>query len=213
MVQPIKRDLKVSLKELESIKENIIYCGGTGTFYRKRTPDKPLSFNYANRQATICVKKENGKKYFTAWRMAVFFSHGYYPSFEDAVVFKDGDNYNFRINNIVVCHPNEDEQTVLDFATEHGLSPQTVNYRMRNAIRFERIVKNWRVFFYDKKEFAKYCGDLIGRRLVVDDEGIEHIQIKRINLSESQRGNKTARKFLKTWIVDMPTRWEMTLCK
>jgi hypothetical protein len=207
MVQPIKRDLKVSLKELESIKENIIYCGGTGTFYRKRTPDKPLSFNYANRQATICVKKENGKKYFTAWRMAVFFSHGYYPS------FKDGDNYNFRINNIVVCHPSEDEQTVLDFATEHGLSPQTVNYRMRNAIRFERIVKNWRVFFYDKKEFAKYCGDMIGRRLVVDDEGIEHIQIKRINLSESQRGNKTAREFLKTWVSDMPTRWEMTLCR
>ena len=99
MAQPIKRDLKVSLKELESIKENIIYCGGTGTFYRKRTPDKPLSFNYANRQATICVKKENGKKYFTAWRMAVYFSHGYYPSFEDAVIFKDGDNYNFRINN------------------------------------------------------------------------------------------------------------------
>jgi hypothetical protein len=84
---------------------------------------------------------------------------------------------------------------------------------MRNAIRFERIVKNWRVFFYDKKEFAKYCGDLIGRRLVVDDEGIEHIQIKRINLSESQRGNKTAREFLKTWIGDMPTKWEMTLCR
>jgi hypothetical protein len=49
--------------------------------------------------------------------------------------------------------------------------------------------------------------------LVVDDEGIEHIQIKRINLSESQRGNKTAREFLKMWVGDMPTQWEMTLCR
>jgi transposase-like protein len=80
-----------------------------------------------------------------------------------------------------------------------------VVHQIRNASKY--------VVWKDKKEFAKYCGDLIGRRLVVDDEGIEHIQIKRINLSESQRGNKTAREFLKMWIGDMPTKWEMTLCR
>jgi hypothetical protein len=215
MIKKNRRDVSMTLQDLKMLKKNVQYNPFLGHFYRKTNLAKPLTLCWSNKQATIPVLKDGRKKYFTAWRAAIYFAQGYYPTFEDAVVFEDGDNGNFRITNLFVCHPNDNEQTILDFATEHGLSPQTVNCRMKGAVRFERFIRNWKVYFYSKHEFIKRCGDLITKSTkvkAIDETEEDRFQVKRMDLTESRRGNKTSREFLKMWTGDMPKRWDMTLC-
>lgn len=203
-----KRQITMSFKDIEHLKENLRYDPKTGEFFRKFHQSRPAAFCWANNNATIKVTGKDYAKYHSVWRAAVFFSHGYYPAFEDSIVFKDGNNANFRIDNLLVVHPSEDECTVMDFATEHNLSPQTVNHRMKNADRYPRTIRNYTVYFYKKDLFMKNCGDLIGRRgkVIIDDE-----KIYRKPVAEAKRGNKLIRAFLATHFL-MPTTWEMTLC-
>ena len=203
-----KREITMSFKDIEHLKENLRYDPKTGEFFRKFHQSRPAAFCWANNNATIKVTGKDYAKYHSVWRAAVFFSHGYYPAFEDSIVFKDGNNANFRIDNLLVVHPSEDECTVMDFATEHNLSPQTVNHRMKNADRYPRTIRNYTVYFYKKDLFMKNCGDLIGRRgkVIIDDE-----KIYRKPVAEAKRGNKLIRAFLATHFL-MPTTWEMTLC-
>ena len=203
-----KREITMSFKDIEHLKENLRYDPKTGEFFRKFHQSRPAAFCWANNNATIKVTGKDYAKYHSVWRAAVYFSHGYYPAFEDSIVFKDGNNANFRIDNLLVVHPSEDECTVMDFATEHNLSPQTVNHRMKNAARYPRTIRNYTVYFYKKDLFMKNCGDLIGRRgkVIIDDE-----KIYRKPVAEAKRGNKLIRAFLATHFL-MPTTWEMTLC-
>ena len=205
-----RRDISMSFKDIEHLKENLRYDPKTGEFFRKFHQSRPAAFCWANNNATIKVTGKDYAKYHSVWRAAVYFSHGYYPAFEDSIVFKDGNNANFRIDNLLVVHPSEDECTVMDFATEHNLSPQTVNHRMKNADRYSRTIRNYTVYFYKKDLFMKNCGDLIGRRgkVIIDDEKIYN---KPVVLDEVKRGNKLIRAFLATHFL-MPTRWELTLC-
>ena len=203
-----KREITMSFKDIEHLKKNLRYDPKTGEFFRKFHQSRPAAFCWANNNATIKVTGKDYAKYHSVWRAAVYFSHGYYPAFEDSIVFKDGNNANFRIDNLLVVHPSEDECTVMDFATEHNLSPQTVNHRMKNADRYPRTIRNYTVYFYKKDLFMKNCGDLIGRRgkVIIDDE-----KIYRKPVAEAKRGNKLIRAFLATHFL-MPTTWEMTLC-
>jgi len=203
-----KREITMSFKDIEHLKENLRYDSKTGEFFRKFHQSRPAAFCWANNNATIKVTGKDYAKYHSVWRAAVYFSYGYYPAFEDSIVFKDGNNANFRIDNLLVIHPSEDECTVMDFATEHNLSPQTVNHRMKNADRYPRTIRNYTVYFYKKDLFMKNCGDLIGRRgkVIIDDE-----KIYRKPVAEAKRGNKLIRAFLATHFL-MPTNWEMTLC-
>lgn len=203
-----RRDISMSFKDIEHLKENLRYDPKTGEFFRKFHQSRPAAFCWANNNATIKVTGKDYAKYHSVWRAAVFFSHGYYPAYEDSIVFKDGNNANFRIDNLLVVHPSEDECTVMDFATEHNLSPQTVNHRMKNADRYPRTIRNYTVYFYKKDLFMKNCGDLIGRRgkVIIDDE-----KIYRKPVAEAKRGNKLIRAFLATHFL-MPDKWEMTLC-
>jgi hypothetical protein len=203
-----KREITMSFKDIEHLKENLRYDPKTGEFFRKFHQSRPAAFCWANNNATIKVTGKDYAKYHSVWRAAVYFSYGYYPAFEDSIVFKDGNNANFRIDNLLVVHPSEDECTVMDFATEHNLSPQTVNHRMKNADRYPRTIRNYTVYFYKKDLFMKNCGDLIGRRgkVIIDDE-----KIYRKPVTEAKRGNKLIRAFLATHFL-MPTTWEMTLC-
>lgn len=205
----------IKLSDLEMLKQNIKYNPITGSFFRVKTPQKPMALCWQHKNATMPVKNGDKKKYFTAWRVAIYFEKGFYPAPEDAVIFKDGDNTNFRIKNIEVSFPNPDEQTILDFATEYGLSPQTVNFRMKGATRFERMVNTSKVFYYYKKELMKRCASLMknGNNIYDYDYDDEVIQIKKMDLNEQKRGNKMVREFLKVWIGDKPTKWEMTLCQ
>jgi hypothetical protein len=206
---------KMTLQDIENLKAEIGYSPITGNFFRKlTTPSSPIKLCCTNKHATITLRKDGRKKHYTAWRVAVFFEKGFYPTFEDAIIFKDGDNTNFRINNLLVCHPSDDEQTILDFCAEYNLSPQTVNYRMKGAIRFERTTRNWRVYFYDKSELMRRCASLIKGGVSDNfDADDDRVQIKKTDLAEQQRGNKLAREFLKMWVSKetMPTRLEMTL--
>ncbi len=209
-----KRDVAMSLQDLEMLRQNVYYNQSNGVFYRKSSA-RPVTLCWSNTQATIPVQNGVRKKYFTAWRVAVFLSKGYYPTFEDAVVFDDGNNKNFRINNISVCHPDDDEQTILDFSLQHDLSPQTVNNRMKNSPRVKRIVRNWSIYFYKKSDFIKKCNDLMGRGAKKPNEEFEDDFIRRVKpvkVSEEKRGNKLGREFLRMWTGDMPTKWDMTLC-
>lgn len=203
-----RREITMSFKDIEHLKENLRYDQKTGEFFRKFHQSRPAAFCWANNNATIKVTGKDYAKYHSVWRAAVYFSHGYYPAFEDSIVFKDGNNANFRIDNLLVVHPSEDECTVMDFATEHNLSPQTVNHRMKNADRYPRTIRNYTVYFYKKDLFMKNCGDLIGRRgkVIIDDE-----KIYRKPVAEAKRGNKLIRAFLATHFL-MPDKWEMTLC-
>ena len=205
-----RRDITMSLKDIEYLKENLRYDPKTGEFFRKSHQSRPAAFCWANNNATIKVTGKDYAKYHSVWRAAVYFSHGYYPAYEDSIVFKDGNNANFRIDNLLVVHPSEDECTVMDFATEHNLSPQTVNHRMKHETRYSRTIRNYTVYFYKKDLFMKNCGDLIGRRgkVIIDDEKIYN---KPVVLDEVKRGNKLIRAFLATHFL-MPTRWELTLC-
>jgi hypothetical protein len=205
-----KQRVGMSLNDIAILKDNLRYDPKTGEFFRKFHQSRPAAFCWANNNATIKVTGKDYAKYHSVWRAAVYFSHGYYPAFEDSIVFKDGNNANFRIDNLLVVHPSEDECTVMDFAIEHNLSPQTVNHRMKNADRYPRTIRNYTVYFYKKDLFMKNCGDLIGRRgkVIIDDEKIYN---KPVVLNEAKRGNKLIRAFLKTHFL-MPTRWELTLC-
>ena len=143
----------MSLKDIDILKENLRYDPETGEFFRKFHQSRPAAFCWANSNATIKVTGIDYVKYHSVWRAAVYFSHGYYPAFEDSIVFKDGNNKNFKIDNLLVIHPSEDECTVMDFAAEHNLSPQTVNHRMKNADRYPRTIRNYTVYFYKKDLF------------------------------------------------------------
>lgn len=200
----------MSFKDIEHLKENLRYDPKTGEFFRKFHQSRPAAFCWANNNATIKVTAKDYAKYHSVWRAAVYFSHGYYPAFEDSIVFKDGNNANFRIDNLLVVHPSDDECTIMDFAMEHNLSPQTVNHRMKHENRYSRTIRNYTVYFYKKDLFMKNCGDLIGRRgkVIIDDEKIYN---KPVVLDEVKRGNKLIRAFLATHFL-MPTTWEMTLC-
>jgi hypothetical protein len=194
---------ELSSKDLKMLRECISYDKDAGVFYRVKT-GKQVTINCQRPQSVIHVQRGEQIKQFTAWRSAVFFAKGFYPSFKDNVIFNDGNNKNFKINNITICHISDDEQSVADFALENNLSNSYVNNRMKGCSRVRKSGRTGWVYFYKKSDFIKNCNDLINNDFVI---------IKRINLSESQRGNKTAREFLKTWIGDMPTQWEMTLCR
>jgi len=203
-----KREITMSFKDIKHLKENLRYDPKTGEFFRKFHQSRPAAFCWANNNATIKVTGKDYAKYHSVWRAAVFFSHGYYPAFEDSIVFKDGNNANFRIDNLLVVNPSDDECTIMDFAMEHNLSPQTVNHRMKHENRYSRTIRNYTVYFYKKDLFMKNCGDLIGRRgkVIIDDE-----KIYRKPVTEAKRGNKLIRAFLATHFL-MPDKWEMTLC-
>ena len=205
-----KQRVGMSLNDIAILKENLQYDPKTGEFFRKFHQSRPAAFCWANNNATIKVTGKDYAKYHSVWRAAVFFSHGYYPAFEDSIVFVDGDNTNFKINNLLVVHPSDDECTIMDFAMEHNLSPQTVNHRMKHEDRYSRTIRNYTVYFYKKDLFMKNCGDLIGRRgkVIIDDEKIYN---KPVALDETKRGNKLIRAFLSTHFL-MPTRWELNLC-
>jgi hypothetical protein len=195
---------ETTLKDLKLLRECISYDKDEGFFYRVKT-GKQVKLNFScSKQAIIYVGRGKQTKHFSAWRSAVFFAKGFYPSFRDNVIFNDENNNNLKINNITINRINDDEQSVAEFALENNLSASYVNNRMKGCLRVKRIVRTGTVYFYKKTDLIKNCNDLIDKDTVI---------IKRINLSESQRGNKTAREFLKTWIGDMPTQWEMTLCR
>jgi hypothetical protein len=205
-----KQRVSMSLNDIAILKENLRYDPQKGEFFRKFNGLRPAAFCWANSNATIKVTGTNYVKYHSVWRAAVYFSHGYYPAFEDSIVFKDGNNKNFKIDNLLVIHPSDDECTVMDFAMEHNLSPQTVNHRMKHEDRYPRTIRNYTVYFYKKDLFMKNCGDLIGRRgkVIVDDV---EIYTKPKPKNELKRKNKIIREFLATHTL-IPKRWEMTLC-
>lgn len=203
----------MSFKDISMLKESIAYEKETGNFYRLLgyKKHKKSALFCKNYHATIKIARQNYVKYHNAWRVAVYFSHGYYPAFEDAVVFIDGNKENFRIDNILVIHPSEDECTVLDFSSEHNLSVQTVNHRMINEVRILRTIKNNAVYFYKKDDFMRKCGDLINKRKKLNDDNDDDVYIKKqVVLDDTTRKNKTIRLFLATHFLT-PSKWEMTL--
>jgi hypothetical protein len=203
---------KITKKDIQILKDSIRYESETGIFYRKTGKLGVVKLDCKNKHGVIVVNYQLKKKHFMAWRCAVLFVYGYYPAIPDSPFFKDGDNLNLKIDNILVIRHSENEQTIMDFSTEHNLSPSTVSKRMATMPRVSRRIFNTYVYFYEKSDFMAQCGDMIGAKKNVDyDDGV--IIKKQVNIDNLPRKNKTAREFLKTWIGDMPTKWEMTLCR
>ena len=208
----MKKTVKeITKAELQMLKEYIRYDSETGVFHRNFGKMGVVKLCWANVHGTVPLQNQTRKKYFTAWRCAVYAVYGYYPTYKDTVIFKDGDNRNLKIENIVVLRPSDSEQTIMDFAIEHNLSPQTVNVRMQGMPRVSRMVYRSHVYFYEKSDFIKQCGDMIGRTRR-DDYDSEIIIVKPVNIDRQPRKNKIIRQFLRQHTI-MPTRWEMTLCR
>lgn len=203
----------VTKKELQMLKDCVRYESETGVFHRRFGKMGVMKLCWSNVHGTVPLQQSKNKKYFTAWRCAVYAVYGYYPSYSDGVIFKDGDKYNLKIENIVVVRPCENEQTILDFAMEHGLSPQTVNVRMQGMPRVRRMLYRSYVYFYQKNDFIRQCGDMIGRSRFIEEDN-DTIIHKPVNIDRQPRKNKMIRDFLAYWhdAESMPKTWEMTLC-
>lgn len=204
---------EITKAELQMLKECIRYDSETGVFHRKFGKMGVVKLCWANVHGTVPLQNKTRKKYFTAWRCAVYAVYGYYPNYSDSVIFKDGDNRNLKIDNILVLRPSESEQTIMDFAIEHNLSPQTVNVRMQDMPRVSRMVYRSHVYFYEKSDFIRQCGDMIGRTRRADYD-TEVIIVKPVNIDRQPRKNKMIRDFLAYWhdSESMPKTWGMTLC-
>jgi len=203
--------MAITHKDLQLLKDSLTYNPKTGQFFRMIRCIAPAKLCWSNRNATIKVAKDGYAKYHNAWRVAMFLATGYYPGPEDSIQYKDGDVANLKLENLIVVYPADDEQTILDFATEHGLSPQTVHARMKYADRSPRQIRNYTVNYFKKADFAKLCGDMIGKPRQRASKDDEFFQKKRFNFSESKRKNKMVRTFLAQHFIT-PKQWEMTLC-
>ena len=135
-----KREITMSFKDIENLKENLRYDPKTGEFFRKFHQSRPAAFCWANNNATIKVTGKDYAKYHSVWRAAVYFSHGYYPAFEDSIVFKDGNNANFRIDNLLVVHPSEDECTDGQPSHEKCRSLSTHHKKLYGVLLQKRFV-------------------------------------------------------------------------
>ena len=204
---------KITKTDIQMLKDSIRYESETGIFYRKTGKFGIVKLDCKNKHGVIVVNHQLKKKHFMAWRCAVLFVYGYYPAIQDSPFFKDGDNLNLKIDNILVIRQSENEQTIMDFSTEHNLPPSTVTKRMMSMPKVNRRIHNTYVYFYEKSDFMAQCGDMIGAKKYVNYDDDNAVIKKPANFDNLPRKNKMIREFLKTWIGDMPTQWEMTLCR
>lgn len=193
-------------KELELIKSLIRYSAGSGNFYRIKT-NQIATLSIKNRHAIIRLTKGKFSNLYQAWKIAIYISHGYWPSDDDTCEYKDGNKQNLKLNNLHVVHFSDDETTVMDYCLYNNLDYKYVSLKMRNQQRIRRNIAGMSYWFYKKEDFKKQCKNL--RRFNDDDddndEDILHTK-KMIN-----RKNTHFMQFLQKHIL-MPTRWEMTLC-
>jgi hypothetical protein len=201
-------------KDLKLLKETVAYNPVTGEFFRGCHSMRPLSLNFSKRNACVSVWADDYRKSHQAWRAAIYLAQGWYPADEDCVFYEDGNERNLKITNLKVVFPRSDQMTILEFSTEHGLSPQTVNTKMRNSIRYPRNVRNFRVNYYDLDELNFRCRKLLAKvKKNLDDEDNEFIKKRtKISAEDITRPNKLIRAFLAHWTTPKPTKWELTLC-
>jgi len=186
-------------KELCKIKEIVRYSAKTGNFYRGGS-DSPAKLVTKNKHALIALRKAEFHNMYCAWKIAIYMSHGYWPSDGDTCEYVDSDASNLSLNNLRVIHFEDDETTVMDYCIDNQLDYRYVSLKMRNQKRIRRSVGGMTYWFYKKEDFARQCRNL----KKVDIEKV-------IKPGMGRRKNQHFRDFLSRHMI-VPKRWEMTLC-
>ena len=186
-------------KELMIIKSIVKYSAKTGNFYRHES-DSPAKLVNKNKHALIHLSKGNFHNMYSAWKIAIYMSHGYWPAEGDTCEYIDGNAKNLSLSNIRVIHFCDDETTVMDYCLDNQLEYRHVSLKMRKEKRIRRSVGGMTYWFYKKEDFARQCKDL---------KNVDLEQIKKPSMGK--RKNLHIMEFLRTHTI-VPKRWEMTLC-
>jgi hypothetical protein len=206
---------EVTKKDLDNLRERILYNPQNGNFYRKTDPKSPVLL-YNSDRPTLLLRTtiKNKKKDIPAWRAAVFLAQGAYPTRDESVTYKDANKKNLKITNLIVNKKNDDEITVKDLHKMYGLNESTMTKKLKCLNFIARNVAGRTTHYYNKKEVLYLCADLIKRKMERDNiESIDSlIANQKMIYDESKRKNTMIRDFLKTWTTPMPTQWKMTLC-
>ena len=205
----------ITKKDLQSLKDRILYNPMTGQFFRKTSPTIPMVLYNRDRASFLLKVTVSGRtKWHQAWRVAFFLAQGYYPVYEDSICYKDNNNANFTITNLEIIKKSENEITSKDFAKLYGLSINTVKKKFNKLPFVYRVINRRVTHFYNLETALSVCADLIHKKMLKDD--VEHIddliKIEKSIYDGKERGNDMIRAFLSTWYDEMPKRWEMTLC-
>jgi hypothetical protein len=206
---------EVTKKDLDNLRERILYNPQNGNFYRKTDPKSPVLLYNSDRPTLLLrttIKKK--KKDIPAWRAAVFLAQGTYPTRDESVTYKDANKKNLKITNLIVNKKNDDEITIKDLHKMYGLNESTMTKKLKCLNFIARNVAGRTTHYYNKKEVLYLCADLIKRKMERDNiESIDSlIENQKMIYDESKRKNTMIRDFLKTWTTPKPTGWEMTLC-
>ena len=186
-------------KELTIIKSIVRYSGKHGIFYRNGS-EQPAKLSYKNTHAMIALHRRNFSNMYSAWKIAILMSHGYWPCDGDTCEYLDGNAKNLSLSNLKVIHFSDDEATVMDYCIDNQLDYRAVSVRMRKEKRIRRSIGGMSSWFYKKEDLKRQCHDL---------KKIDYEEVRSKKLGP--RKNKHFMSFLQQHFL-MPTRWDMTLC-
>lgn len=188
--------------DIEILKQSISYDPDTGEFRRNYASGPPRVGSRNKGILVIRIHRGAYLKTHSAWRVAILLVHGYYPKESDACVFKDGDTFNLKLENLEVLPMEYDELTAHEFARDNGLSYQMVLRAMEGAPAVRRTIDGTHNLYYRMKDYReRFNIEKIKRSAVY-----QKTRKKRV----VHKHNKDTLDFLRTFTLP-PVRWEWSL--